>query len=362
MLGAIFVLFWNEGRAVKTATALNEGAGLVRTIDPASPPADAAGKLVHFSGALEPSGVPEDKLFAGIAAPAGTIRLERQVEMYQWHESKTTRTTKTVGGSEETVTTYSYSRKWSDRAIDSSRFRRPEGHQNPGMAASSQTFGVASGSVGRITLAGSQFSYLGTDIVIPPDNRILSIIKRRFGGRQVVASGDAVLIRAIAGADTVGDLRIRFASADVDTISVVGKLDGGRIGAFTASNGRKISMFEAGTMDAKQMFDDALATNSMWTWLIRLGGFIAMFIGFKLIFRVVGVAGDIIPIIGDMFRFATGMAALALSAVISTAVIGVAWIYYRPLVGIGIMLVGTIIAGAALKYGKGQARARQAEA
>ena len=48
--GSILLLFWNEGRAVKTARGLEEGAASVISV--AAGPVDPAheGKLVHFSG------------------------------------------------------------------------------------------------------------------------------------------------------------------------------------------------------------------------------------------------------------------------------------------------------------------------
>ena len=65
VLAAIVALFWNEGRAVKTAISLTEGAGLVQTIDPTSLSKEYNGKLVHFTGKLSPSGAPNDVLFTG---------------------------------------------------------------------------------------------------------------------------------------------------------------------------------------------------------------------------------------------------------------------------------------------------------
>ncbi len=84
-------------------------------------------------------------------------------------------------------------------------------------------------------------------------------------------------------------------------------------------------------------------------------------IGFNMIFSIVGILGDIIPLIGDVFRFATGLAAFALAAVLSTLIIGFAWIYYRPLIGMGIIALGLILAVAALIMGKSKAKSRSAE-
>ena len=127
---ATLLLFWNEGRAVQTARSLDEGTGLVATVDTGRvDPANEA-KLVHVSGDIKAGSKVVDPEF-GISADG--LRLVRTVEMYQWKEESKTETRKNLGGSEETVTTYSYHRVWSDSHIDSSRFRRPEGRSNPEM-------------------------------------------------------------------------------------------------------------------------------------------------------------------------------------------------------------------------------------
>lgn len=96
--------------AVRTARSLDEGMELVvslpvNTVDPAND-----GKLVHISGPVEdvPLLVDEDM---GVAVRA--VALERDVEMYQWHESEHTTEHKTFSGSIERRTSYSYSQRWS---------------------------------------------------------------------------------------------------------------------------------------------------------------------------------------------------------------------------------------------------------
>lgn len=360
VITAVALLFWNEGRAVKTATALAEGAGLVVTVDPDNPPTDSSGKLVHFSGQLVPTGVPEDGVFTGVTAPQGTLRLVRRVEMYQWAESSKIKTVKKFGGGEEKTKIYSYAKKWSDRKIDSSSFKIQAGHENPDMPINSQTFSVDSGSVGKVTLAGADFSHLGKEQPVTPDEQLRTIVQGRFGdGRIAVIAGNNIEVRSNTSSGVVGDLRVSFATGDVDVISVIGKYDNNTISPFTTSNGRNISMFREGTADAKLMFDDAISSNTMWTWATRFGGFLVMMLGFNMIFSIVGVLGDVVPFIGDVFRFATGMAAFALASVLSTLIIGLAWVYFRPVIGISIIVIGLVLAGAALYLGKSKALKRK---
>jgi hypothetical protein len=114
IIGATILVFWNEGRAVQTARSLTEGEGLVidgdqATVDPAN-----EGKLIHISGELATKVPLTDPEF-GISTPAA--RLVRTVEVYQWKEESRTETRKNLGGSEDKVTTYTYTLVWSARSV-----------------------------------------------------------------------------------------------------------------------------------------------------------------------------------------------------------------------------------------------------
>lgn len=121
------LLFWNEGRAVKTAQALDEGAEKVipvesnATVDPAM-----ENQLVHMSGQAVTNETLTDPQF-GLALPA--IALKRTVEYYQWVEQSESHEEKQMGGSTRTVTTYTYTRKWCDEPQNSANFKEP-GHDN----------------------------------------------------------------------------------------------------------------------------------------------------------------------------------------------------------------------------------------
>ena len=53
---SIVVLFWNEGRAIKTARGLDEGAGIVRSVSAERADPSNDGKLVYVTGMLSTGG------------------------------------------------------------------------------------------------------------------------------------------------------------------------------------------------------------------------------------------------------------------------------------------------------------------
>ncbi|MCG8457593.1 MAG: hypothetical protein MI919_15065, partial [Holophagales bacterium] len=97
LIGAagVVLLFWGEGRAVKRAQLLDQGASTVVSVDAAAPSPAHEGDLVHFIGRTDAFESPEDPTF-GIRTDA--LELLRRVEMYQWQEHSKSETEKQTGG------------------------------------------------------------------------------------------------------------------------------------------------------------------------------------------------------------------------------------------------------------------------
>ncbi len=127
-LAGIPLLFWNEGRAVKTTKALEEGESVCVSV-PSVDTVDAAneGKLIHATGTAVSQDTLSDEQFPSISMKA--LKLRRQVEYYQWVENESTREEKQVGGSVKKVTTYSYTTKWVSKPVNSANFKEA-GHNN----------------------------------------------------------------------------------------------------------------------------------------------------------------------------------------------------------------------------------------
>jgi hypothetical protein len=72
-----------------------------------------------------------------------------------------------LGGSEETVTTYTYTKQWSSSAIDSSAFAEPAGHENPEMSIKATEIYARDATLGAYSLGDSVLSQVGGDQPLP---------------------------------------------------------------------------------------------------------------------------------------------------------------------------------------------------
>lgn len=324
-----WLIFWNEGRAVQTARSLSEGAGLVQSVSPERPDAAHEGRLIHVSGAVRAEKPPGDAEL-NITPPAGTLRLLRNVEMYQWKEETSSETRTKLGGGTETVTTYNYRRVWQEGRIDSSRFRQPDGHQNPQMRHSSRAFNATNVTIGGFRLSDAQVSGLsGGDALTPPG-----------------ANADGAVLIGNADTPRIGDLRITWRAVKPDALSVIGAQIGDGFGPFQTRAGDRLFRLDQGRIPAAAMIQAAQDENAMLTWILRLVGVIVMFIGWMLIFNPLKVLADVIPPIGAIMGFGTGLVAGVLTLILAPTIIAIAWLFYRPLVAVGILA-----AGFALAYG-----------
>jgi hypothetical protein len=355
-------LAWNENRAVQTARSLSEGAGIVLFLDDQGNArdsdgnvVDSPGMLVHATGELR-GDVPTDPQFGSPAVPGNTSRLTRTVEMFQWKEERQRETRKKLGGGTETVTHYTYSQGWSSQAIDSGRFEQPTGHQNPPMPVEGRTLAVDRDLVvgSRIlTVPASYVRQIGTTEPLPVSEEQVGAIAKALGtAMPVTRTAGGAYIGNDPALPVIGDVRISYEVALVDRASVVAADLGNAFGPWTSTNGRDIFLIQDGAVPASSMFEEEQQSNATFTWILRLVGFVAMLVGFRAIFGIVGVVGDFIPIVGSLTRFATGLVALILTLILAPLTIGIAWIAVRPLLGATIIVTGAAIASGLWFFGR----------
>jgi len=359
-IAAFPLLWWNEQRSLEREQVLTQGERTVITAEAAAVNSQNEGKLVYLTGEAVTAQTLKDPVF-GVTV-AKTLRLQRAVEMYQWKEEKEEETQKEVGGGSRTVTTYNYTRVWSDELIDSSDFKDPDKHQNPAKKPYESTIIEASDTkVGAFTLPPSlqgkltQFTpYTVTEKKAPARTEGEQAAARPGGAKPDETQPDDTLSETATtrlrvsdggyyrGEDSanprIGDVRITFATVPQGPVSLVARQLQHTFEPFGTGN-KEINLIEPGTVSAATLFQHAKKQNVILTWVLRAAGALMMIIGIAMLFGPFNALANVIPFIGNITEAGTGCASFGIGAAFASAVIALAWIAVRPLVGIPLLIV-----------------------
>ncbi len=344
------LLFWNEGRAVHRARVLEAGRGSVVSLEePVVDPANQ-GRLVHLTGELRSNETVRDPQ---IGLEVDGVRLERNVEMYQWQEHDRQRTEKSASGSERTVTEYSYERVWSSRAIDSSRFREA-GHYNPPMTLENATFDAVNVTVGDFRLSPALVSQVGGFQEIPA---LPQVAERANVGRPVHVAGTAYYAGRNPNVPEIGDMRVTFRFAPAgQQVSILGQQVGDTFSTWRNEGNTLEPVLRAGGEGVDAMFDSLETENESMTWAFRVLGFALMFGALMLMLKPMVVVAENVPLLGPVLKGGAWLVSGVLGFGFTLVTIAIGWISYRPLVGVPLLLaaIGTMGAFLYLKHGRGK--------
>jgi len=343
ILVMIGVLFWNEGRAVKTRAGLNELQETAVELPAPKLQSDNDGKPVHFIGPTVTGDVLRDTRF-DVAENA--IRLDRVVEMYQWSEEKKSATRNKLGGGQETVTEYSYRLKWHEGRIDSSSFQQSGMHHNPPLKVEPQVQFASSVTVGDFKLSDELLRLVPTGEALSPKSpgTAAGIAAAAAGAAPAYKiSGNWYYIGENPDAPALGDTRVKFQIVRPGgNVSVLATQRGNDLTASTTSNGKTFLLLMLGHKSKSEMIQHEQRINTMILWALRAGGYLAITLGFLMILAPLRVVADVVPFVGRIVGAGLLVISLLLSAVVSLTTIAIGWLFYRPVVSaiaLGIVIV-----------------------
>jgi hypothetical protein len=350
LVGAVFfivsfpLLFWNEGRAVHRAQALEEGASSVVSVDSASVSPGTEGRLVHFTG----SATGEKLADPDFGVSREGIHLRRVVEMYQWKETKKSERRKDgIGGGEKTVTTYSYSPGWSEKLIRTEDFEgdgRSDGqHVNPPeMRVPAQQWTAAKVTVGAFTLPRGLVDQIDEDQPVRVDDSMLANLSSEWKDAATVQNGQFYLgragVRPDPSAPKIGDARVAFKLVPPGPVSVMARQTGSTLAPYQAKSG-ELFILHSGTQTAAELISIEQQKNTTLTWILRGVGFLVMWIGLAIALNPLKVVADVVGFIGDLAGIGIVLITGVLAFALSLTTIAIAWVAYRPVLGIGLLVI-----------------------
>ncbi|GBC63098.1 hypothetical protein DENIS_4087 [Desulfonema ishimotonii] len=279
------------------------------------------------------------------------ITLKRSVQMYQWAEKQETKTVRQSDGKEKKVQVWSYEKIWSASLIDSDRFRQKSSHANPQqMACEGKTITARKVMLGAFELPRNYVSRLNRFEPLPVESLSEAVPEELREKTKVVSGG--YYIGKDPQKPAVGDMKVSYSVVRPQTVTVVAEQAGQSFAPFATEHGT-IEEFVMGKQTAESLFTAARQQNKIISWLLRLAGFAAMFIGLSMVLKPISVAFDVIPFLGNIAGIGTGLISGLMAAGFSLMTIALAWIFYRPLFGILLIAAGVgLIFGVKMLRGK----------
>ncbi len=235
-------MWFNEGRAVKTARSLDEGKEILIHIDAKKPEAKNEGKLVYAKGFTKSDDILIDSDF-GIEINA--IKLKRTVEMFQWEEQYSSNNKSKKDSTKQTNTESQYKKVWSSKIINSNEFQYKNKYQNPNY------FELKSFESSANQVAFGNF-ILPTSILELIDNYEYLPLNgfnfNNYSNIKVFTDKNSIPILFV-GTGTInnpniGDFKICFEIINHNTYSIIAKQKDNTLDAFETSNGKSILLVE----------------------------------------------------------------------------------------------------------------------
>ncbi len=323
VLGSVPLLYWNEGRTIKSQVAFGEEATSFHSVTDSSQvnPAND-GKLVHVTGRPTTEEVLSDAEF-GMSAQA--IRLKRQAEIYQWMEFGTSTT------DPDAPRPLQYFKVWRLRPWPSDHFWYREGHQNPPVTPfwkEREVWTAKQVRLGGYILPPALAGEIDRE-PIPASPALLARVPGEFRKHLQIREGRFYLAQdPTQSKEQAGDVRFGFRVTRPTVVSILARQSGKSFEPFTASNGTEVFRLAMGEQTADSMFGIQRAESTAHTWGIRGFGFLLMFLGITLCLQAMDVWGLVLP---------AGAALVA-----TLCIIAAAWMTYRPLVAWSLLAVAAV--------------------
>jgi hypothetical protein len=137
----------------------------------------------------------------------------------------------------------------------------------------------------------------------------------------------------------VGDVRVTFEKVVPAKVTVMAVVDGDTFKPFKAKNGKRFETLVMGQKSGDEIIEDAKEANNMWTWILRVLGVMMVIGGLKGIFGFIETILKVVPFIAGIFGWGVGLVCTVIGVAWSLIVIAIAWLFYRPLLGISLLVL-----------------------
>ncbi len=338
-----FIVLWNnEGR-----TNLGKVAEGATIINPAVTNSSAQGQLVSLHGPIQTDAQVGDPKYL---KPGPYVALYRHVEMYAWIEEKETKEEKKTGGGSEEKTIYRYKKDWTDTPPNSSEFEIPQGHENPQMSVKNDTFYAGSAHIGIYKFDHTSAALPAAKPIALTTENAIPYWDAKLIGNDYIFIGKGNYIQP-----QVGDMKFNFTAIHTGTVvTLFGKLSSGSIIPYYHKGKARLFRAIEGTHD--ESVAQLKTEHKVMGWILRIVGFLLMWIGLNLILGPISAVLDVLPFLGRITRGLLAIINFFIALVLSIITIVLSMIFHNIIALIAVI----IIAGALIFFLVGRRKKRNA--
>ena len=403
-LAGTALLWWNEGRAVKTERMLEEaGSAYVEMENPNKKDASLDGELICGTAMATTEDSLSDNQF-GVGAKA--IALKRRVEYYQWVEHASSSSEDKLGGSQETTTTYTYSLEWVPSPVQSSEFKDPAyqmknmvltTYEDSEQYAENVSWGAYKLSESLISMISSREELqlsISEDLLKQLDQSTQTAYERFYGVQKdqqpvqqpvqqqaiidsvrallsdsakavldslqavndsinkqmenannkkdlkyIHQAGNVLYFGRVPSSPEAGDVRITFEVVVPAKVTVMAVVDGDTFKPYKAKNGKRFQTLVMGKKSGDEIIDEEKEVNNIFLWILRIVGALMVIGGLKGIFDFIITILKVVPFIANIIGWGIGVVCTVVGIAWSLIIIAIAWLFYRPLLGISLLVL-----------------------
>jgi hypothetical protein len=219
------------------------------------------------------------------------------------------------------------------------------------MAVGGETFEAVGIHVGAFRLSPGLVSLINNYTPRPVTKAEAEAAAANHSSAMQMTTGGALYIGKDPATPAIGDLRVTYRQAVSGPVSVIAAQVSDTLEPFAVKNLGTIEILKVGTLSAETMFQQEQEGNVLLTWILRLVGFVMMLVGISLITNILSVLASVIPFLGNLVSAGTGLLGVAVALPLTLATIALAWLAYRPLIGVPLLLASgalVIFAGSKL--------------
>jgi hypothetical protein len=152
-------------------------------------------------------------------------------------------------------------------------------------------------------------------------------------------AGNVLYFGRVPGSREVGDVRVTFEKIVPAKVTVMAVVDGDTFKPFKAKNGKRFQTLVMGQKSGDEIIDAAKESNNMMLWFFRIIGIVMVISGLKGIFAFLETILKVVPFVANIIGWGVGVVCTVIGIAWSLIIIAIAWLFYRPLLGISLLVV-----------------------